>query len=391
MSKNYQAFIKPELLVWARSIAHLDIEQVARKLHVKADKIHAWETGRARPTVKQLRQLAKIYNQTFAAFYLPSPPGDTVPIPHDYRRHAGTILVGISPELALDIRTSWERRSIVLDLYTEQETPPIEFTPTIELVTDPEETALQIRNLLGIDYEKQKGWQDARIAFNAIREAIETVGVLVFQSTSIPIEEIRGYSLSLNPLPVIVVNRKEKSYSARSFTMLHELTHIMLQVGGLCDLTTEEGKKPEEIRVEVFCNHVAGATLIPKDLFLNEPIVQAHGTSLLWGDEEIEALSKTYCASREVVVRRLLVLGLTTPRFYETKRQEYQEKLKKSPKGKGFVSPPRDVVSTSGKPYIRTILDALYSERITTSDVVDYLGVKSKHLEQIADIVGAEF
>ncbi len=365
----------------------MSVEEVARKLRVKTEKIHAWESGDALPTVKQLRKLAKAYNQTFAAFYLPSPPKSNIPLPHDYRRHAGTTLVGLSPELALDIRTSWERREIVLDLYSEQGESPIEFTATTELTTDPEKTALEIRNLLGINYEKQKEWQDHRIGFNSLRESLELVGVLVFQTTGIPVSEVRGYSLNESALPVVVVNRKD-SYSARSFTMLHELTHIMLRSGGLCDLTANSETPPEALKTEIFCNHVAGAALIPKDFFLNEPIVLKHNGSSQWLDEDIDTLSKIYCASRETVTRRLLVLGLTTSQFYESKRQQYQEELKSLPKRKGFVTPSINLVSASGKPYVRAVLDAFYSERITSSDVVDYLGIRLKHLDQIIGMLG---
>src|SRR3990172_11859334 len=316
MGRSQAALVKPQMLIWGRVTAQMSVEEVARKLRVKMEKIHAWESGDALPTVKQLRRLAKAYNQTFAAFYLPSPPKSNIPLPHDYRRHAGTTLIGLSPELALDIRTSWERREIILDLYSEQGESPTEFSATTELTSDPEKTALEIRNLLSVTYEKQKEWQDHRIAFNSLRESVESVGVLVFQTTGIPVSEVRGYSLSESVLPVVVVNRKD-SYPARSFTLLHELTHIMLRSGGLCDLIANGETPPEALKAEVFCNYVAGAALIPKDYFLKEPAVLKHSDSSQWLEDDIEAISKIYCASRETVVRRLLVLGLTTSQFYE--------------------------------------------------------------------------
>jgi Zn-dependent peptidase ImmA (M78 family) len=146
----------------------------------------------------------------------------------------------------------------------------------------------------------------------------------------------------------------------------------------------------DALRVEVFCNHVASAVLIPQDHFFREPIIQAHDPDLDWSEEEILALSRVYCASREAVVRRLLVLDLTTSQFYEAKRRQYQDEFKPPPKRKGFVPPSLDLVTASGKPYVRTVLDAFYSERITASDVSDYLGIRLKHLDQVASILGAE-
>jgi Zn-dependent peptidase ImmA (M78 family)/DNA-binding XRE family transcriptional regulator len=365
----------------------MSVEDVARKLRIKPEKIYAWESGEALPSIAQLRKLARAYHQTFAAFYLPSPPKSDVPVPKDYRRNAGTTLVSLSPELALDIRTSWERREILLELFEEQEEEPVKFTATAELDTDPDMVAEEIRGLLGITYETQTKWKDPRIGLNFLREAMENAGVLVFQSTKVPVSEVRGYSLSEDLLPVVVVNRKD-SAAARSFTLLHEITHVMLRSGGLCDLQPNGEMAPEATRVEVFCNHVAGAALVPKELLLNELIVQGHASHSVWVDEDIEALARIYSVSREVIARRLLILGLTTSQFYESKRKQYQEEKKSAVKAKGFPTPSGNLVSASGKPYVRAVLNAFYSERITSADVVDYLGVRPSHLDKVASLLG---
>jgi len=49
--------------------------------------------------------------------------------------------------------------------------------------------------------------------------------------------------------------------------MLHELCHIMLRVPGVCNLL-EEGEK-----IELFCNMVAGATMIPRDALITDTVV----------------------------------------------------------------------------------------------------------------------
>src|SRR2546428_6352015 len=139
---------------------------------------------------------------------------------------------------------------------------------------DPETVGDRLRNVLGITYEVQREWRNTRVAFNAWREAAEGVGVLVFQATDVPVAELRGYSISVDPLPVVVVNRKD-SYSGRSFTLLHEMTHVLLRSGGLCDLAGEQA-------IEIFCNHAAGAALVPSGSLLKEQTVLAHGESPEW-------------------------------------------------------------------------------------------------------------
>lgn len=176
MGRSHQAIINPELLVWAHTVARLKLEEVARKLRIKVEKLQSWEAGESRPTVNQLRELARIYNQSFAAFYLPRPSQIDFPVPHDYRRHAGTTSIGLSSELALDLRTSWERRQVIIDLYTEQGIPLPKLAADAVLESDPVQIGIVVRDLLRISYEIQRGWRETRIAFNQVREAIEETG-----------------------------------------------------------------------------------------------------------------------------------------------------------------------------------------------------------------------
>src|SRR5207245_2446351 len=75
-----------------------------------------------------------------------------------------------------------------------------------------------------------------------------------------------------------------------------------------------------EQAIEIFCNHAAGAALVPSGSLLKAQTVLAHGESPEWEDEEIEILAHTYSVTVEVLVRRLLTLRLTTKTFYEKKR-----------------------------------------------------------------------
>lgn len=389
MSRSPEATINPNLLLWARAVAQMKPSEAAKKLRISAEKLSSWEAGTSRPTIKQLRKLAKLYNQNFAAFFLPSPPQTNIPIPQDYRRQAGTTMPGISPAIALDVRTAWERRSIVLELYEDLGTTTPVFNARTSMDADPEYIGQHVRNLLHLSYKDQSSWRDTRVGFNKLREAVEAIGVLVFQSSDIPLESLRGYSLPSDIFPVIVVNRKDHP-AARSFTLMHELVHLMLRTGGLCDLIGNDDAVPEELRIEVFCNLAAGAILVPKESLVQEQLVQSRGNSQLWTDDDIDDLVKIYSVSREVIVRRLSLSGFVSAGFYQQKRNQYQQERQRQPRIKGFVSPSVDTVSLSGKKYVRTVLDAYHSDRITASDVSDYLGVKLKHLDRIVSLVSAE-
>ena len=361
----------------------------AQKIGVPLEKLLSWESGEARPTIKQLRKVANVYRQTFAAFFLQEPPEVFEPPVHDFRKLYPEDDEGLSPELIFDIRNSLDRRGIYLDLMFDFGEEPKSFKYKSSIKNDPEKEALRIRKFLNISLGKQAKWKDNRIAFNNWRESIENTGVLVFQTTQVPLFEMRGYSVVKFPLPVISVNRKD-SYAGRTFSMIHELSHIMLRESGLCDLEQIQNPTSKFPRIEAFCNHVAGATLVPQNHLLSDSIVKNHsGTN--WDDFEISSLSRTFGVSREVILRRLLILEKTSRKFYLEKRSDYLKALESIPKKKsGFVPPSTNVVSATGKPYIRMVLDAFNTNRITTSDVSDYLGVKLKHLWKISHAVGIE-
>ena len=48
---------------------------------------------------------------------------------------------------------------------------------------------------------------------------------------------------------------------------------------------------------------------------------------------------------------------------------------------------PRRAVRTLGQPFIRLILDAYYNDRITTSDLSEYIGVRIKHIPDIEGLL----
>jgi len=115
---------------------------------------------------------------------------------------------------------------------------------------------------------------------------------------------------------VIAVNRKD-ALTRRTFSLLHELAHLMVRVSGVSDLEMNANRPPENQQIEVFCNHVAAAALMPSAALLAEPIVVARGTrSTSWNDFEIGELAKLYNVSREALLRRLLTFERTTADFY---------------------------------------------------------------------------
>lgn len=371
----------PALLVWARESAGLSIEAAAKKVDIISERLSAWESGHQRPTFAQLRKLAEIYKRPLASFYLQEPPSRFQAM-HDFRRVADYGGTPPSPELTLEIRKAHDRREWALGLFRDIETEPPAVTEIVTLQDSPEDAAARARKLLGVSTRLQAGWRDQYEAFREWRQLIEGVGILTFQATDVDVAEARGFSISERPIPVIVANIKDAP-RGRIFTLLHELSHILLNDGGICDL--HEAGHDAASTVEAFCNDVAGATLFPKAELLNSQTVRQHKRGdVTWSDDELASLSRQFGASREAALVRLLALGLTSALYYRQKRDVFLKLYAEQREGqKGFAPPHQVALSSVGPTFTGLVIESFNRERITASDVSDFLQIRLKHLPEI--------
>ncbi len=130
---------------------------------------------------------------------------------------------------------------------------------------------------------------------------------------------------------------------------------------------------------------------MPAGPLLGDRRVAANPGPRDWDDDTIEALAERFAVSREVILRRLLILGKTTDEFYEQKRDEYIAQYRmaaaRARERGGFAPLPVVTLRDHGRQYTRLVLDALERERITFADVSDYLGVRLKHLDAITGLL----
>lgn len=383
MTISHRAEINPSLLVWARKNSRMDISYAAKKLDFSEQKLISWESGNEQPTIKQLRKIAKIYRVNFGVFFLPEPPVIFTTKVQDFRRYHGSTFSDFSPEIYIDLRSNINTRDIAIELEEDMGIQSQPFQLTCSIDESPSDAAKRIRNYFGITFAFQKTFKDTRIAFNTWREKLSSVGCLVLQSTKIDLGEMRGYSVFYDVKPIVVVNRKDP-YSARTFTLLHELVHLMLHSSGLCDLHANTNMPAHEQKLEVFCNHVAAQALVPDEYLLSYSATRSTDSES-WTDAIVGPIARDFGVSREVILRRLLDHGLTTRSFYEENRERFRQEVeisKKRSKG-GFVTPAVDAISSKGKPFVSLVVDAMNSSVITQSDASDYLGVKAKHFAKI--------
>jgi Zn-dependent peptidase ImmA (M78 family)/transcriptional regulator with XRE-family HTH domain len=396
MTKRIKANVNPAVLAWARTSAgYDDISITATKLKIDEERLIAWEAGEDQPTIPQLRKMADFYKRPLAVLYLPEPPLTFQPM-HDFRQLPDMGPRHFSPALTLEIRRAHQRRELALEMLGEAGGDTPAFSLDTDLNSDVDVVGDAIRKALGVEYITQAAWRDPLVAFRAWRSRIEALGVLVFQASSIERDEASGFAYWAATLPFMVVNRKD-AYARRTFSLLHELAHLMLHQSGVSDLDIDAPRPQADERIETFCNQIAAAALMPRAEFLAEPLVADKGAGRHeWSDETIKALSLTYGVSREAVVRRLLTFGRTTSDFYRKKRVQYATEFRKQleeQKAKNADKPilrnmPRETVANLGRTLVGLILESYHQDRLSLSEVSGYLGVKTRHLAGIEQQLG---
>src|SRR3990172_4932621 len=168
MARTVEAIVEPRLLTWARDSAGFDTESAARRVRVKRERLESWEKGEARPTLRQLRELGRVYKRPIAVFYLPEPPDDFQPL-RDFRRLPDVILPAGSPALRFEVRRAQDRRELALELFEIREEAPPTLPLSATLSDDQEGLAHAIREFLGIRYGDQIHWTAGYEAFNQWR------------------------------------------------------------------------------------------------------------------------------------------------------------------------------------------------------------------------------
>lgn len=262
--------VNPDILVWARETAGLTPADAVKKLGISdahgvdaVSRLAALESGEAEPTRPMLVKMAEKYRRPLLAFYLSAPPrmgdrgADFRMLPREERAPETEALVD-----AL-IRNVRARQGMVrAALEGEDEAEPLAFVGSMKIADGQAAVLESLRELLGVGLQEYRRQPDAASAFNLLRRRAGAAGVFVLlkgdlgsHHSALDLEFFRGFSLADEIAPFVVVNDRDAK-TAWSFTLLHELVHLLL---GQTGVSGEHAGN----EVEMFCNGVAGEFLLP--------------------------------------------------------------------------------------------------------------------------------
>lgn len=383
-----RAHINPKMLTWARQRLNADPARVARAAGTRLYIYQSWEKGTQRPTIKQLRKVARFLKRPVPHFYLNEPPEELEPRLSMRRVYGGSPRRD-SFEFSRQVLECTRRREIALDLYSLLGDKPPELPDPFSVAQDPEQVGHQVRfDLLSVGVDAQREWRDTYEALRTWREALEVVGVLSFQLTTVDIAEARGFAIATRPLPVAAFNSTD-SVRGRIFTLLHEFAHILLGSS-----TLHAGSVYSDFdETERWCNHVAAAVLIPRDDLLKRPQVEEHGQYGIWTQGEIEQLSRKYAVSPSALIRRLETFDRIAQSTFEALKEEFDTRRKSDDKedqrGGNFYS---NRMTQLGSLLPRLAFRSFYANEISAGDLSSIMGTKVGNLGMFEEkIMGSRY
>jgi Zn-dependent peptidase ImmA (M78 family)/transcriptional regulator with XRE-family HTH domain len=254
--------VNPAILKWARETAGLSLDDAAKAIGIKPTRLEELERGEREPSYSQLANMADKYRRPLITFYLRQPPpqGDRG---EDFRRAPGSHPIEFDPQLDALIRNVRARHDVVNSLLEDEEVEPLTFIASRSLEDNAATVADSIRTTIGFDLVKFRQANDESAAFAYLRDCLERSGIFVLllgnlgsHHSNISSTAFRGYAIADPIAPFIVINDND-ARATWSFTSLHEAAHLWLGQTGISGTS-------HEVRIERFCNDVAGQLLLPR-------------------------------------------------------------------------------------------------------------------------------
>ena len=225
----------------------------------------AIEHGEKEPSRAMLSKMAKAYHRSLLTFYLPAPPrkGDRG---EDFRTVVADRSIDAEADVDALVRDLRARQSLVRTvLEDDDDVQPLEFVGSANMKDGVSALVRSIEQMLGLTREQYRAQKDTASAFGLLRERAERAGVFVLlignlgsHHSSIAVEAFRGFAIADRIAPFVVINDGD-ARAAWSFTLLHELAHLWLGATGM------SGGGAPEMKIERFCNDVAGEFLLSRE------------------------------------------------------------------------------------------------------------------------------
>jgi Zn-dependent peptidase ImmA (M78 family) len=264
----------------------------------------------------------------------------------------------------------------------------IDFSPTYN---NPVGWASEIRKIFKIELQVQFATTSSRKFYLYVRSTLESFGIFVHCFTDVDIKIARGISIYDESVPVIGINNNDR-YPAKTFSMIHELVHILKRESTMCNEMLTESSHNEE---EIFCNAVAGEFLVPEEAL--DIVLRNRNLLNEYTLDNISEIAIVFSVSKEVITRRLFDCGKIGKYAYDTYtnelnrlfrlEQEMQREASRVAREEGrqagFSRPQVQIaIDKTSSALCRTLYNGYSEEYFSKQDIARFLGMNQKHVDK---------
>lgn len=382
------AMINKETLRLIREKTQVSFDYLSKKNNQDVSVIEGWEdigSPDCLPSILQAKKLAYSLHVPFAGLYMPP---HLIPIPalpnlHNKRTMPGGVAIDNS-RLNLAIIDILKAREFLIETSKELNRSFTLFSLAMT-GSNVKKWADFIRSELSLSIQDQYKCSSPRQYYLYLRNKVENCGVFIQCFNGVPVEEVRGLAVYYDYLPVIGLNEKDRP-PAKSFSIIHELVHLMKRASMVCNDMYEVKSTDQE---EVFCNAVAGEVLVPEGALRRE-LHSYNSTEINLAT--VERIANRFSVSKEVIIRRMIDVAppIITTSQYQAVNSEIQIKLQmqkemneemekagiKLPFG---ISASRNAMDTNSHQIGRIILSGYEEGLFSRNDIARYLGINEKN------------
>jgi len=374
--------INHKLLIWARESIAMSKNQASERTGISASRLTQLEEGDRKPTLDELKELAKVYKRTLATLLLSEPPKEK-PLPKDRRTVNSKDIGKFHEKTIIAVRKARALAQSYVELRQELGIQIPKFKITASLKNNPKDVAKKVSEVLHISEVREIS--NINLALDTYIEKVESLGIAVFQ-LSLTQDNLRGLSIVDDVIPIIGIKRGQEPTHSKTFTLFHELGHIILNQGGLCDLSLNS-----DIEIEKWCNSFSAGILIPSEELLQTEIVNSQKISgtKIWNKMDLIKLGSIFHVGPLAILRSLLENKLTTAAFYKEKHITWNKPQfgrAKEPKGRELH---KESLQERGRTYVSLAFSAFDQNRIDLKDLSDFLGLKISYIPKTRQLLTA--
>jgi Zn-dependent peptidase ImmA (M78 family) len=280
-----------------------------------------------------------------------------------------------SPKLIAAIREAKRNREQLFSFYESINQVP-QTIPQLEVVAGAvQNQAREIREWLGVTFEKQSSWTTSSKALTEWKNLLEEKDIYITQFPYVEVNECRGFAIAEEQFPVIGINSKD-SYNARIFTLIHELAHVLYRDTVLINdsLTGYFGNNQT---LEQKCNRLTAEILVPEKDLNNEFDRGRYSV------REVKRLSNKFGVSGYVILIRLKTLDYISQEEYTDLLPEFSFYDKSSGGGDGGNAYYNQIVR-KGKLYLKAAFQNYFNDQINVAELANLTGLKVPNLNELA-------